>query len=552
MGVAEYRRSLHTSDFGLARRRCLAATAWFRSTVEDLRLMKHPTKEALEAAAVAYFDAQAVKQDRQRGYAEDDLEIAAGYDIHLAQQAINQLDADLIRNEFSGLVYPAAISLTDNLGTKLEEFDDAHRLLVLQLAARSVRELSLLLIHRLTDPSGRYAPHDPLFDALRGATVLRSAPTPAGASVSISDACEAFKLRHAKKELGASSITELSRVLGWLADRHGHDTPLSDLTATDLKAFRDDLARIDTRLRGQKLPFDKRLTAAADHQIGYATYSRYWRGLRQFFKWAIDDQVIAIDPSAVAPPPRPKSTKRHSPESFTIDELKQLFSTPLYAGHKSVKQVKTPGTCLVRNGHWWSGVLLLHLGLRAGELAQLTPTDFVFDADIPHLTITDQGMVNGVKKTVKNQPSVRTLPIHPNLLALGLKEFVELRGKSGSGAQVFSVFRLGASRKSEGATRFWGDYLKMHGLWRKGRATHVWRHTTASVLRNSGATEAEIAATVGHTGGEVALGPSFAQTKAYGGSLALKRKLEIISKLDFEFDVVAALGGPYDPKRHRA
>ena len=146
-------------------------------------------------------------------------------------------------------------------------------------------------------------------------------------------------------------------------------------------------------------------------------------------------------------------------------------------------------------------------------------------------------------KTAKTPSSIRDVPLSPMLLELGLAEFVSRRAKSRPKDRIFSEFRLGThGRKSDGMTKFWNHYLKAHGLWKVGRATHVFRHTLSACLKANDVPEEDIGAVLGHSRQTV--------TAGYGGALPLTRKRKTILSLDFEFDVVAALGGPYDPKVH--
>ncbi len=148
-------------------------------------------------------------------------------------------------------------------------------------------------------------------------------------------------------------------------------------------------------------------------------------------------------------------------------------------------------------------------------------------------------------KSVKNAASVREIPLHPDLLVLGLRQFVDGRGKRFPGERVFREFRLGARGKlSDGLTRFFGPFLVENGLWKEGRATHVYRHTFVDRMRAAGVADEDIAALVGHTGST--------QTSHYGGAQPLARKAANLQRLDLGFDLVAAVGGPYDPRRHRA
>ncbi len=547
MGMAEFRRSLHTSNYQAARALCLRATVWFTSEVERLRAMPHPTRSDLEAAARAYFEAEADKQSLLR-YPKDRLE-EADYQVELSRQIVGAMDDDLVSNDYSGHAHRAAWEMLRAMDADLETLPEKERLIALNLGARAVRELSLLLIHRLTDPAGRYEAHDPHFAVpITDTRPAKAVQASGGTMWTVGRAVEAFTDHQRKRRLSASTTSEAARVLGYLAERFGPGASLRSLSSDDLKALRDDLMRLDGRLQGRKQPFERRLTDRPDAQIGYATYIKYWRALRQFFRWAVEEKIIAEDPSAVAAPPKPKGLKTRSPDPFTSDELTRLFASPLYSGHKSSKQVKVVGTCHRRGGHWWSGILLLYTGLRGGELAQLTPENFTLAASIPYLTVTDEGEADGKAKKVKTATSVRQVPLHPDLFVLGLAEFVADSMKRGSSARLFEVFATGKNRSSAGITRFWGDYLKKFGLWSEGRSTHVFRHTLVSRLRLNGALDEEIAPIVGHSSsGFGGLG----QTKAYGGGYPLERKLATMSKLGFGFDLVEQVGGAFSPERHR-
>jgi integrase len=122
-------------------------------------------------------------------------------------------------------------------------------------------------------------------------------------------------------------------------------------------------------------------------------------------------------------------------------------------------------------------------------------------------------------------------------------EFVLHREQVNSRQRVFREFRTGAQdRKSDGLTKFWARYLRKFHLWEEGRSTHVWRHTVVAQLRANGVPEEDIAAFVGHSRGTV--------TAGYGGDYPLARKMGTVLKLDYGFDVVAALGGKFLPNPH--
>ncbi|MEQ1515986.1 MAG: tyrosine-type recombinase/integrase, partial [Usitatibacteraceae bacterium] len=183
-------------------------------------------------------------------------------------------------------------------------------------------------------------------------------------------------------------------------------------------------------------------------------------------------------------------------------------------------------------------------GLRAGELSQLLPGDFDFSAEVPHLKVRRVDETGATTKSTKTDGSVRDVPLAPVLLQLGLAEFVAQRAKADRKRRVFHEFNLGSrGRTSDGMTKFWGRYLRAHGLWKPGRATHMWRHTLIANLRENDVSIEDIATYVGHVQQSV--------TATYGGDYTLKRKLKTALAINYGLDLIAELGGPYNPKKHR-
>ena len=129
------------------------------------------------------------------------------------------------------------------------------------------------------------------------------------------------------------------------------------------------------------------------------------------------------------------------------------------------------------------------------------------------------------------------------MIDLGLREFVEERAKLQLKGRVFREFRLGSGdRLSDGMTKFWIRTLQKWGLHAPGRATHVMRHTFVAALRKNGVLEEEIGALVGHAPRSI--------TGSYGGAFPLSRTLDALRRLDYDFDALAALGGPYASSVH--
>lgn len=552
LGVAEVRKSLQTKDITEAKRRCAAAEQWFASEMERLRGMADPTRSDLEQAAREQFARLTLSVERPRNVPADDIGAPDGYVASQAvfsQERINEIDRQLVSNQYDPVITKAAEALADTLGVSLERLEDGLRIAALQLAARAERETMGYYVHQITSPAAVYKPMDSVFrwppEAGRAVGIIsHDANSPRGAiGPTLADAAEDFKRKQALRGLGKSHIEEGARALGWLQEELGPRRQVSSVTKNDLRQFRDKLERLDIQFRGRGAPFRDRLTNVTERQIKSVTSSRYWRSVQAFFAWCEAEGFIADSPATTLKIAKRKGEAPETPPPYTREELERLLATPLFTGYKSPQRLKEPGSYHQRNGRWWSLILTLFTGLRAGELSQLLPSDFAFDDAIPHLKVQEEDDQGRKVKTAKNAASIREVPIASVLLTLGLRQFVERQAKRFPKNRVFREFRMGRGRASDGMTKFWLAYLKAFDLWKPGRSTHVVRHTVVARLRELEVADQDIAAVVGHAG--------WTQTSRYGDKkypLALKAKT--VEKLEYGFDIIAALGGPYDAKRH--
>lgn len=72
LGMVVLQKSLHTKDFGEAKRRCQTATTWFQAAMRQLRVMASPTKSDLEDAARAFFEKLRGDIDQPRNFPREE------------------------------------------------------------------------------------------------------------------------------------------------------------------------------------------------------------------------------------------------------------------------------------------------------------------------------------------------------------------------------------------------------------------------------------------------------------------------------------------------
>lgn len=137
--------------------------------------------------------------------------------------------------------------------------------------------------------------------------------------------------------------------------------------------------------------------------------------LRGFFTWAVQAGHYPKFPKDESPAmghvifrAREKiKRKAMGFKAFTADQVRMLYA-PAALDKLS-------------EGARWGAVIGLYTGARVSEVGQLELANFSTEDGVPCLTITDEGE----GQSLKNGASRRTIPIHPDLLALGLMERVD-------------------------------------------------------------------------------------------------------------------------------
>lgn len=174
---------------------------------------------------------------------------------------------------------------------------------------------------------------------------------------------------------------------------------------------------------------------------------------------------------------------------WTDLQLQTLFSQPLHQSYAIPPEERSGGGPAT----YWIPLLGLYTGARITELAQLRVSDITEADGIPVIRITDEG--EGQK--VKTKGSRRSLPIHSELIRLGLLDYAEgLRQENPDG----SLWPPLQNPKLMSA--WFGRYRKsIPGLEGKWLDFHSLRHTVRTKLAKAGVAEKTMDAITGHVDG---------------------------------------------------
>ena len=131
-------------------------------------------------------------------------------------------------------------------------------------------------------------------------------------------------------------------------------------------------------------------------------------------------------------------------------------------GLESLKAIYTPANLArIRGDHVrWGIVVALYTGARVGEIAQLYVRDFLMEGNLPCVRLT----TDSDGQSLKTGASHRIVPLHPDLIALGLWERIE-RLRSNKAERLFPDMRIDSKAGAGNAiSKGFGYYLQQLGI----------------------------------------------------------------------------------------
>lgn len=180
-------------------------------------------------------------------------------------------------------------------------------------------------------------------------------------------------------------------------------------------------------------------------------------------------------------------------EPWSADELKVLFNDPIWNDYLLPKDKKAG-----RDAAYWIPLIACYTGARVSEIAQLWTDDISVSAGAE--VIEFRGNESRGQR-LKNKGSWRAVPMHTELVRLGLSEYVQslpigplfpllpVKGANGAGGQFGQWF---------------GNFKRAKGFKSTTKTLHSFRHLVASELRLLSVAESLADAITGHTGDSVA------------------------------------------------
>lgn len=302
-------------------------------------------------------------------------------------------------------------------------------------------------------------------------------PQPEVASATLSAMLGAYT-SHKEASSGRKTLTTNLSIWQRFIDFCG-DLPLDSITSNHIYRF------IEDRLQSKNDPWSQ----------NYAT-SRAKNTLKEFFGLArtLDLMTVANPVASLEITPKlsaEEAEKRKKPRfPYSSDHLNSLFQSAWYRPRSSEFRGKMRQDLAAR---YWAPLICLFHGLRVREVVQLHSHDMGISEGVLlmsiQLDLSEAESSQGPKRSLKNESTKRTVPVHPELIKLGFAEFVDsVRQRHAAGAPLFPSAVPNPTDKSPIWGRSYEQSFLRHARERlgfgHGYGNHSFRHAIEDKIRD--------------------------------------------------------------------
>lgn len=483
LGKTEEKTTLGTTDYKVA-----AREARIRAVQLDLLWEKHRetmkrggkinvknavSEAELRRAVIGHFwrqeqSATVSPGDEVRDQLEHEI---GGYQAKdpSAEAALLAQAKTIINEKRLGIDVPA----DRNFGEAAQPFQASPELIrLLELVRRADIEHLRRMLDRLDGNHGDHA-HDPLFD---GVNSVSAAPV-VGDAITLGEAITRMENDPLRAQFGDSAEAKFIMTFRAMREVIGDDRKLASITRAECAAAQELIAGLPANVKKLVAYKDcatlREIVELAaqrkDKMMSRTTITVYTHTMSAFFNWSIKKGLLTLNPATRLAPGR--SAGDVSKRPFKIEEMNKIV-----AGLGDWSE----GGKL--SGRWWVPLIAIFSGMRMGEIVSLT--------------INDIGVRDGIEcfilrktedRSLKTAGSERVIPLHPELLNLGLLQRVANIRDAG-GSRLFP--ELPGETQDELSDLFQKRFAywqkKVLGIAEKGVSFHSFRHGFRDALREAG------------------------------------------------------------------
>jgi integrase len=335
----------------------------------------------------------------------------------------------------------------------------------------------------------RQPPPDPSSDNSGQAMALPLAEPNAPTKPHLSALVEPFFHHRASVDCATHQVMNQERATIRRFLEHCGDRPADGYGRGDVTGFIGILRQLPNTYGRSPADKDRSLgdlIARADAQssprLTDKTIKRHLSALSQFFRFAMDGGHITVSAwkdLVGGYKFRTEKGARKQRDAWSSNELKALFTSPVWTGCDPAQRTKT-GPEMIRDAKFWLFILALFHGARLEEMADLYRRDVTCIDGTWAIAITEAG-----GRRLKTANAERVIPLHPELERLGFLDYVAATAPN-PGDPLFPDIAPQGKDHKRGAriTRWFVEYRKAVGVYKEGMAMHAFRHTARTRLED--------------------------------------------------------------------
>lgn len=218
----------------------------------------------------------------------------------------------------------------------------------------------------------------------------------------------------------AKSVMDYKDKLSHFLDIKG-DMLVSDISRNDIKEVKETLKRLPPQRKRLKKYRDKTTSELREMEhektLSVSSINQILDQLSSLFNWAMVEELIDKNPASV-PRLKDKTHKREKCDPLTKKDIKAVFGADKYIKDKHAQAA-----------YFWAPLISLYTGMRREEISQLHNADIYEHTDndgntrwvIDAKEESEKGIAED--KRLKNLNAIRIIPIHPDLIKIGLLEY---------------------------------------------------------------------------------------------------------------------------------
>ncbi|MEQ1403602.1 site-specific integrase [Neorhizobium sp. Rsf11] len=451
--------------------------------------------------------------DRGEIHSGDMVGMINGYaDLELMKRA-REDNANLRARRLAALRRDLASGDDKLIERATREFIQRHGLLVND-GSGEFRELAFLMIRAeiqalertLERDAGNYSgvPTDPIVKPAFAKPRQVAAP-----GETIMELFETY-VRENPKSIAKDTIAQARRDIGTFVQHVGATCPASRIDKKAVREWKALLMLYPVKATETKAFDGMKIAQIVEHNktvgkpvLSTRTINRYLSSLAAFCNWLAAHGYIESNPTEgmfLA------KDKRKKVFPFTSDQMNALFRSPLFTGCESDDAPRfwnKPGAVRIRDHRFWVPLIMLYSGARPAEIAQLSLADVRQEGNTWILDITETGDDDDQDiKSLKTDGSRRAVPIHNELVRLGLLDYLANIRSAGHSRVFPSATRNSRGQMISDFSRDFGRYLEKIGL-KKGRGLSLYsfRHGAFDALRRAGYLDEQFNFIFGHVSG---------------------------------------------------